>query len=126
MHILIVDDDQVFLALVKAFLQDAGHRLEFAADGLYATGLAIRQRPNLILLDIQLPGGDGLTVLKRLKSNTHTRNIPVIVVSASENSGAVSNQVTALGAAAYLSKPITRADLLAAIEQALNPQPGNS
>ena len=69
---------------MKGFLQNTGHRVDFAADALQATGLAIRDRPDLVLLDIQLPGGDGLTVLKRLKSNAHTRNIPVIIISASD------------------------------------------
>jgi CheY-like chemotaxis protein len=122
-RILIVDDDHVVLALMQDFLQGAGYPIEFAADALYATGLAIRQRPALVLLDIQLPGGNGLTVLKRLKSNTHTQNIPVIVVSASEDP-TMSRQVTELGAAAYLSKPITRTDLLTVVDQVLNPQQG--
>jgi CheY-like chemotaxis protein len=121
-RILIVDDDHVFLSLMKEFLQSAGYPVEFAANALYATGLAIQQRPALVLLDVQLPGGNGLTVLKRLKSNTHTQIIPVIVVSASDDP-TMSRQVTELGAAAYLSKPITRADLLTTIEHVLNPQP---
>lgn len=122
-RILIVDDDHVFLTLVQGLLQGTGHRLEFAADALQATGLAIRERPDLILLDLQLPGGDGLTILKRLKSNSHTRNIPVVIVSASDPSIA-SSEASQLGAAAYLSKPITRAGLLATIEQVLDSKQG--
>jgi CheY-like chemotaxis protein len=50
-----VDDDHVFLTLVQGLLQGTGHRLKFAADALQATGLAIRERPDLVLLDLQLP-----------------------------------------------------------------------
>ena len=73
------------------------------------------------MLDIQLPGGNGLTVLKRLKSNVHTQNIPVIVVNASDDPTTMSRQVTELGAAGYLAKPLRGADLLAAIEHLLDP-----
>jgi CheY-like chemotaxis protein len=82
--------------------------------------MAIRERPTLILLDILMPGGDGLTLLKRLKGNTHTQKIPVVIISAFKDPAAASAQGKALGAAAYLSKPITRADLMTAIEQALH------
>jgi CheY-like chemotaxis protein len=119
-----VDDDHVFLTLVQGLLQGTGHRLKFAADALQATSLAIRERPDLVLLDLQLPGGDGLTILKRLKSNSHTRNIPVVIYISASDPNIASSEASQLGAAAYLPKPITRAGLLATIEQVLNSRQG--
>jgi len=122
-RILVVDDDSVFRTLVKGFLENTGYRLLFAEDTIQATSLAIRERPDVILLDIQLPGGDGFTVITRLKSNTHTREIPIIVISALDDTDAMASRATALGASASLAKPISKAELLDTIERVLQGSP---
>jgi CheY-like chemotaxis protein len=118
-RILVVEDNALFRELIRSFLQDSGYRLLFAEDVIQATGIAIRERPDVILLDIQLPGGDGFTVMTRLKSNTHTQHIPIVVITALDETSAVAARATDFGAAASLFKPITRTELVETIERVL-------
>ena len=105
--ILIVDDSPDFQLLVKTFLSEEDFLILSAGDTLQATGSALREKPMLIILDIGLPGGDGWMLLDRLKSNTFTRNIPVIVVTGQTKPG-LEAKATLKGAAGFLSKPIEK------------------
>ncbi len=110
-EVVVIEDDRLSIDLLTAYLSDAALRVTTARDG--QSGLeAVRQvRPDVVLLDIRLPGIDGWSVLQALKSREETRDIPVIVVSIVDEQA----HGVALGAAAYLVKPVGRDDLLAAL-----------
>jgi len=90
----------------------------WAPDGMQAVALVRRERPDLVLLDIGLPGGDGFSVIQRIKSMSQNAALPVIVMSArdaSENR----ERMLAAGAEAYIQKPADNQVLLASIRYAL-------
>src|SRR4029079_19371779 len=82
--ILIADDSRFHVQLVASYL-GKGCEVSSASDALQAWMGALRSKPDVILLDINMPGGTGLEVLKRLRMSTKTQHIPVIVVSGNES-----------------------------------------
>src|SRR6266540_1866426 len=116
--ILIIDDDDDIRLGLNIRLRASGYTTAFAVDGVSAIRMARKERPNLILLDLGLPAGDGFQVLERLKINTDLSHFPVIVLSARD---AEANERRALkaGAWCYLEKPVDDEDLLEAIAAAL-------
>jgi two-component system cell cycle response regulator len=84
--ILIADDSRVHVQLLTGWLQDRGFAVVSALDAVQAWMMGIRSQPDVIILDINMPGGSGLDVLKRLKASTKTKHIPVLVVSGSGGS----------------------------------------
>jgi len=111
--ILIVDDDPNHNKFLSAWLRSAGYVPLVAVDGLQAVTIARRQRPELVLLDIGLPGGGGLSVLRRIKEMPALADIPVIILSAQDAEG--NRELAAkAGALDYLQKP---ADLNALLVQ---------
>jgi len=117
-RLLIIDDSPDFQLLIKTFLEGTTFFCLSAADALQATGIAVRQKPRIILLDLGLPGGDGLLVLERLRTNAHTHAIPIIIVTG-QTSPRLEAKVRAKGAAAFLQKPIDRQILLDTLQQVL-------
>lgn len=120
--ILVIEDNPANLKLAKVILTSAGHEVlqaENAADGLR---LARERAPQLILMDVQLPGMDGLSATRALKNDTATANILVIAVTALAMQGDI-ERIRAAGCDDYLAKPYRRAALLAAVEQALAAAP---
>ena len=116
--ILIVEDDQDTRQLLKLRLESNGYETAFAFDAISAIAVAREEKPDLILLDMGLPGGDGVVVMERLKMFPALAHIPVVVVSA-RDAAATEPRATAAGAEAYLEKPIDNEALLAAIKKAL-------
>jgi len=116
--ILIVDDDQDTRQLLKIRLEANGYETAFAADAVTAITATREERPDLILLDFGLPGGDAVVVMERLKTFPALAHIPVVVVSAREPS-ATEGLATEAGAEAYVQKPIDNEQLLGAIRTAL-------
>ena len=117
--ILIVEDDPLIVAAVeKTLTLGEAFTLQHVAEPDAALPAAIRHRPDLILLDIRLPGGDGRAVLKALKENASTRGIPVIFLTglASEGDKVVGLN---LGADDYVVKPFGAMELLARIQSVL-------
>jgi DNA-binding response OmpR family regulator len=116
--ILIVEDENLQLTMVAKQLKSAGFEIAGARDGTSAISSARKEQPDLILLDLGLPAGDGFTVLQRLQLIIQTSMIPVIVLSSRPPAG---NKEAALraGAVAYLQKPAKPEDLLKAIHEAL-------
>lgn len=104
MKILVADDDKALSRLAEAILRDSGHTVVTAADASQILPMAQRERPDLILLDINMPGGNGSDMLLRLKRGALTSSIQVIVVS-----GVADPQVHAAavkeGAEGFLQKP---------------------
>ena len=118
--ILIIEDDKDALYAMGIRLKAHGYAVVAAMDAISAIGMANKEKPDLILLDLGLPGGDGYLVMQRLRRNYPSLlMVPIIVVSARDP---VANERRALGvgAHAFLQKPVENADLLAAIENALS------
>jgi two-component system, cell cycle response regulator DivK len=116
--ILIIEDNEKNRKLVRDLLQVKGYKTiesETAEEGIK---LAIEQLPALILMDIQLPGMDGITALKQLKADGTTKNIPVIAVTASAMTYKRQTML-AEGFDGYQSKPISVKDFLGEIERVL-------
>jgi DNA-binding response OmpR family regulator len=116
--ILIVDDDPDIREGMRVRLEYSGYDTCFADDAVSGIAMARKQRPDLIVLDLGLPEGDGFLVIERLKGHTASDVIPIIVVSARD---ARANQERAIraGATAYLQKPVNNAEFLAVIRKAL-------
>ena len=109
-RILIVDDTDAARRLLEALLQNEGFETVMAENGERALELAESELPDLVLLDLMMPGMDGFTVAARLKANPETKAIPIIVVSALEDRESRMRGLEA-GAEEYLTKPIDRMDL---------------
>ena len=118
--ILIADDSPFQRQLLASFLNPRDFEPVFAGDALQAWMAALRSAPQLILLDINMPAGTGLEVLKRLKMSIKTQHIPVIVVS-SEEDPATESMALSLGAMVFLHKPVEQEQLCAAVNLALHP-----
>jgi DNA-binding response OmpR family regulator len=120
--ILIVEDDNLQLTILARRLKSAGFEIVAARDGLTAISTARKEQPDLILLDLGLPAGDGFVVLQRLGMLINTGTIPIIVVSSRTPLG---NRDAALkaGAIAYIHKPVDIPVLLKAIHEALGISP---
>jgi DNA-binding response OmpR family regulator len=117
-RLLIIDDSADFQLLVKTFLRDTNFFCLSAGDALQATGMAVREKPRIILLDIGLPGGDGVLLLDRLRANTHTQAIPIVVATA-QAAPNLEAKVRGKGAAAFLKKPIGQQILLETLQRVL-------
>lgn len=116
--ILIVDDNADTRLILNARLKANHYHTVFAADALQAMSVALKEKPDAILLDLGLPGGNGLVVLQRLKANTALSAIPVIIVTAEDPSVAEARVIQA-GADAFLQKPVDQDKLIAAVQQAI-------
>jgi DNA-binding response OmpR family regulator len=116
--VLVIDDDAEIRELIKHRLEQADYDVAFAADASTALTLARRAEPDLILLDLTLPGGDGFLVLERMKHLATLAHVPVVAVSARAREP---NEARAreLGAVAYVEKPFTADQLMGAVESAL-------
>ena len=117
--ILIVEDNEKNLKLVRDTLTVKGYRTIEATTGEEGIRLAQTERPALILMDIQLPGIDGITALGRLRAEPMTRAIPVIAVTASVMTED-RQKIMAAGFDGYQGKPISVKELLATIQQVLS------
>lgn len=113
--VLVVEDNETNLKLARELLKSRGYMVLEAMDGMAGLEMAREHRPNLILLDIQLPGISGLDVISRLKEDENLQSIPVIAMTACAMMG---DRETCLsnGFDAYLSKPISVRDVLQTVE----------
>jgi two-component system KDP operon response regulator KdpE len=116
--ILVVEDDADVRLGYRVLLKANHYDTFFAADSLSAISEARKHQPDLIILDLGLPAGDGFIVLERFRGNTFLNMIPVIVVSARDLRGNKERALQA-GAEAYVQKPWDDKELLAIINQLL-------
>ena len=117
-RILIVEDDADVRLGYHVLLKANQYDTFFAADGVSAVSEARKAQPDLVILDLGLPAGDGFVVLDRFRANTHMAVIPVIVVSARDVRGNKERALKA-GAQAFFQKPWNDDELLARIRQLL-------
>jgi len=113
--ILVVDDDPKTVSLVKLYLESDGHKVVCAYDGVEALRLAREERPNLIVLDLMLPGLDGLQVCRTLRTES---DVPVIMLTAKTTEGDKLAGLE-LGADDYVTKPFSPRELAARIKVVL-------
>jgi len=116
--ILIIDDDARVGSALQIRLGAAGYATIVATDAVTGLSRAVGIRPDLILLDISLPGGDGLSLAHRLKNLPETRRIPIIFVTAHQDA-ILRERTMGLGAAGLFEKPFDAGELLAVIGHAL-------
>jgi DNA-binding response OmpR family regulator len=114
--ILIVEDDRSLLAGLALNLRKAGYRVRTAADGEAGLAELARERPDLVVLDLMLPGIDGLEILRRIRSSDAA--LPVVVLTALAGEGD-KVQGLDLGANDYVTKPFSIAELLARVRAVL-------
>lgn len=116
--IMIVDDDPELRMALKMRLRANQYETVSATDGYSAIALAQKERPNLIILDLGLPAGNGYSVLKRLQESDALSSIPVIVLTARDPLGNESRSLDA-GATAFFQKPVDNNELLEVIRVSL-------
>jgi len=118
-RILVVDDNPTIRKGLSVRLRANDYEVLFAEDAISATAALVTERPDLVILDLGLPGGDGFVVMERLQRNDRLSSIPVIVLTGRELAG---NRHRALqaGATAFFQKPVEDSTLLFAIRKALD------
>jgi len=116
--ILIVEDNPANMKLATLLLQSAGHTVFSATDAEAGLTMARGEQPDLILMDIQLPGMDGLEATALLKRDDATRDIPVIALTALAMKGD-EERIRAAGCDGYIAKPLAYRDFLAIISAQL-------
>jgi len=114
-RILFVDDDPLTLETYSTIISYFGHDVLLASNGAQALQVAVQDLPDLLVLDMNMPDMHGFDLLRKLRKNPVTANLPAIMVSASPD--AFADSAIAAGAQEFRSKPVRPDDLLALIEQ---------
>jgi len=113
--ILIIDDELNILELLERVLKSEGYNVLSAADGVYGISLLKEHKPDLILLDIVMPGPDGFTVLDNIRKDS---DVPVIMITAKRDTESL-NKALNLGADDYIKKPFRPSELVARVHAKL-------
>lgn len=116
--ILLIEDDQKITLALGVRLKSMGYEVASAADAVTAVAQARKVKPDVILIDINLPGGDGFMVARRLQSLLQTSVTPLIFITASKQPG-LREKAKEVGAVAFLEKPFDATQLADAIEMSL-------
>ena len=112
--VLVADDNEVAQRLCKRVLEKAGYGVLIAGDGLQAVDIALRERPGMILMDVAMPGIDGLEAMRRIKAELPA--MPIVIASA-HSMASDKERFLAAGADSVLSKPFRLADLVDAVQK---------
>jgi CheY-like chemotaxis protein len=118
--VLLVDDDSAILLGTGVRLQSMGYTVYTAEDAVNAVSAVRKNEPDVVVLDISLPAGDGFLVAERLQKLVGSAATPIIFITASDNP-ALRERAQKLGAAGFLRKPFDATSLANAIETALSP-----
>jgi two-component system cell cycle response regulator DivK len=119
-RVLIIEDNPANMSLATFLLESVGHTVLTAADAEIGLAMAGSEHPDLILMDIQLPGIDGLEATAQLKRDEDTRSIPVIALTALAMKGD-EERIRAAGCDGYIAKPMRYQDFLATVARQLEP-----
>jgi CheY-like chemotaxis protein len=114
--ILLVEDNEANIATISNYLQAKGYQLALAGNGEEAIAMAESVNPDLILMDIQMPGMDGLEAMRRIRTNSNLTQIPIIALTALAMTGD-RERCLEVGANDYLTKPVKLKQLAALIQQ---------
>jgi DNA-binding response OmpR family regulator len=120
--ILIVDDERDIVKALTIRLQTSGYEVVYAFDGAQGVFMAHKENPDLVILDIRMPAGDGFSVAKQLGESTHTFSIPIIFLTGSPERNS-EQRAQELGARFYIKKPYDPEELLDAVKRALETDP---
>lgn len=116
--VLIVDDEPMARTLLRLMLVRAGFNVSEAEDGFDALDKVRKNRPDVILLDVMMPGMDGFSVCERLRNDAETAALPIIMLSAKTDLASI-NRGLRVGATVYLTKPISPEDLTRHVHEVL-------
>lgn len=120
-RILVVDDDARNLRFALTVLQQAGHEVQGAAGGAEGVDAALAGAPDLVLMDVNMPGMDGIAALRRLRADKRTAGVTVVALTALAMKGDA-ERLLAEGFDAYLEKPIRYGLLMASVAALLEPE----
>jgi CheY-like chemotaxis protein len=118
--VLLIDDDNIFLLTIGVRLKSMGYAVCTAKDAASAISVVRKTGPDVIVLDVSLPAGDGFLVAERLRNLIVSAATPIIFITASERPG-LRERALKTGAVAFLNKPFDATTLADAIESALSP-----
>jgi two-component system cell cycle response regulator DivK len=118
-HILVVEDEEDSRKILRDLLSRAAYEMTEAENGEQALAAVAKQRPDLILMDIQMPILDGYEATRRIKSDPTFRDIPIIVVTSYALSGGDEAKARAAGCDVFVAKPFSPRQLLARIRKLL-------
>lgn len=119
MKVLLVEDDKKLALAMGIRLQSAGYRVTSTPDAITAMSSAVNFQPDILVIDINLPGGDGFTVAERILASADTQSIPFIFMTASKKDG-LKRKALSLGAIGYLEKPFSASQLTDLIDSSLD------
>jgi len=122
--VLIVDDEPMARTLLRLMLIRAGFNVAEAEDGFDALDKVRKNRPDIILLDVMMPGMDGFAVCERLRNDAETAALPIIMLSAKTDLGSI-NKGLRVGATVYLTKPISPEELTRHVRETLESEIGS-
>lgn len=120
--ILVVEDDKDLAFVIRTALKEGGYSVQVAYDGVEALENMFEETPDLIILDLMLPRMDGYLVNTKLKQDSQTAEIPVIILTAYSHRKQFSRMKKDANIAAYLEKPTPMKEILAVVERVLKPK----
>ena len=118
MKVLIIEDDADTAKALEKRMSSMGLETAVACDAYYGTAFINKERPDLVLLDLMMPAGGGISVLKNMKLSDRTKNIPVIVLTAIGNDE-YKRLAMSLGANVYMEKPYNAEELIKTVKKLL-------
>jgi CheY-like chemotaxis protein len=118
-HILVVDDEPDIVKLVAKLLEARGHRVSIGRDGQEALELVAAERPDVLVIDLNIPKVDGFEVVRRLKTDSATRSLPIVMMTVAYPTVADADRGLTVGADEYVVKPFLREVLVHNVERLL-------